>query len=57
MVLTGIELYRADPQANSPMIDQNLLKGFPAEQEYEQNVLTNAIQKHVYTLPPKAGTR
>jgi hypothetical protein len=57
MVLTGIELYRADPQANSPMIDQNLLKGFPAEREYEQRALTNAIQKHVYTLPPKGEIR
>jgi len=57
MVLTGIELYRADPEANSPMIDQNLLKGFPAEREYEQKALTNAIQNHVYTLPPKAETR
>jgi hypothetical protein len=57
MVLTGIELYRADPEANSPMIDQDLLKGFPAEREYEQKALTNAIQKHVYTLPPKEKTR
>ncbi len=57
MVLTGIELYRADPEANSPMIDQNLLIGFPAEREYEQKALTKAIQKHVYTLPPKGETR
>ncbi len=57
MVLTGIELYRADPEANSPMIDQDLLKGFPAEREYEQKALTNAIQGHVYTLPPREKTR
>ncbi len=57
MVLTGIELYRANPEANSPMIDQNLLKGFPAEREYEQKALTNAIEKHVYTLPPKGEIR
>jgi hypothetical protein len=57
MVLTGIALYRADPEANSPMIDQNLLKGFPAERGYEQKALTDAIEQHVYTLPPKAETR
>jgi len=51
MVLTGIALYRADPQANSPMIDPNLLQGFPEEKAYEQSALTNAIQKHVYSLP------
>jgi hypothetical protein len=51
MVLTGIALYRADPQANSPMIDPNLLQALPGEKEYEQNALTNAIRKHVYTLP------
>jgi hypothetical protein len=51
MVLTGIALYRADPQANSPMIDPNLLQGFPEEKAYEQTALTNAIQKHVYSLP------
>jgi hypothetical protein len=51
MVLTGIELYRANPEANSPMIDPNLLQGAPGEDAYEQSALTNAIQKHVYTLP------
>jgi hypothetical protein len=53
MVLTGIELYRANPQVNSPMIDPNLLKAYPDEAAYERDSLTNAIQKHVYTLPPK----
>ncbi len=57
MVLTGIELYRADPKANSPMIDQNLLKGFPEERAYEQQSLTNAIQKHIYTLPARRELR
>jgi hypothetical protein len=53
MVLSGIELYRANPQINSPMIDQNLLKAYPDEAAYERDSLTNAIQKHIYTLPPK----
>ena len=57
MVLTGIEFYRADPEANSPIINQDLLKGFPAEREYEQRVLTYAIQRHLYTLPPNGETR
>jgi hypothetical protein len=51
MVLTGIELYRADPIANSPMIDQNLLKGFPQERAWEQDALTRAIEARVYALP------
>ena len=53
MVLSGIDLYRANPQVNSPMIDQNLLKAYPDEAAYERDSLTNAINKHVYTLPPK----
>jgi hypothetical protein len=57
MVVTGIELYRADPQVNSPMIDTNLLKGFPEERGYEQQSLTNAIQKHIYALPAKQEPR
>jgi hypothetical protein len=57
MVLSGIELYRANPEVNSPMIDQNLLKGFPQERAHEQDALTDAIQKHIYTLPPKQETR
>jgi hypothetical protein len=51
MVLTGIEHYRADPVANSPMIDQHLLKGSPEERESEQRAMTRAIQTHVYALP------
>jgi hypothetical protein len=53
MILSGIELYRADPEVNSPMIDQNILKAYPDEAAYERDSLTNAIQKHVYALPPK----
>jgi hypothetical protein len=57
MVLAGIELYRTNPVANSPMIDQNLLQGVPGEREREQRALTNAIQEHVYTLPPQQEIR
>jgi hypothetical protein len=53
MILSGIELYRANPEVNSPMIDQNILKAYPDEAAYERDSLTNAIQKHVYALPPK----
>jgi hypothetical protein len=52
MVLSGIELYRVNP-AVSPLIDENLLKAYPDESAYERDALTNAIQKHIYTLPPK----
>jgi hypothetical protein len=51
MVVTGIELYRTNPEMNSPLVDPNLLQGQPEERGYEQSALTNAIQKHVYTLP------
>jgi hypothetical protein len=53
MVLSGIEFYRTDPEVNSPMIDPTFLRGFPEERAYEQRSLTNAIQMHLYTLPPK----
>jgi hypothetical protein len=53
MVLTGIELYRVDPEANSPLVDPSLLQSSPGERGYEQRTLTEAIQKHVYTLPTR----
>ena len=57
MVLAGMELYRTNPRDNSPMIDQNLLKGFPEERAYEQDALTRAIEAHVYALPPAQDLR
>jgi hypothetical protein len=53
MVLTGIALYRANPEVNSPLIDPNLLQNFPGESGYERRILTEAIQKHVYVLPTR----
>jgi hypothetical protein len=57
MILAGIEIYRANPEVNSPMIDPKLLKGVPGEQAYERLALTSAIQEHVYALPPEQKTR
>jgi hypothetical protein len=57
MVLSGIELYRADPQVHSPMVDPKLLRGDPEEASREQDALTRAIQRHVYVLPPKQEIR
>ena len=57
MVLSGIEFYRANPQVNSPMIDPIFLRSLAEERAYEQRALTNAIQMHLYTLPPKQETR
>ena len=57
MVLTGIEMYRANPDVNSPMIDPRILKAYPGEDLFEQRTLTGAIQKHLYTLPPKQEIR
>jgi hypothetical protein len=57
MVLTGIELYRAEPEVNSPMIDPIVESIYPKEKLYERVTLTNAIQKHVYALPPKQAIR
>jgi hypothetical protein len=52
MVLLGIELYRARPDVNSPMIDPRIEITAPLEKAYEQGVLTEAIQKGIYSLPP-----
>jgi hypothetical protein len=57
MVLLGIELYRARPEVNSPMNDPRIEIIAPREKAYEQDVLTEAIQKRIYTLPPKQQTR
>jgi hypothetical protein len=57
MVLSGIELYRADPQLHSPMVDPNLLRGDPEEASREQGALSRAIQRGVYVLPPKREIR
>ena len=53
MVVAGIEFYRARPDIHSPMIDPNLDRAAPQEKAYEQGVLTEAIAKGLYTLPPK----
>lgn len=53
MALAGIELYRARPDINSPMIDPRIERAYPGEKAFEQNVLTEAIQKKIYSLPPK----
>jgi hypothetical protein len=57
MILRGIEMYRANPDANSPMIDPRILKAYPGEDLFEQRTLTGAIQKHLYTLPPRREIR
>ncbi len=56
MVLAGIELYRAAPQVNSPMIDPLVEQTFPMEKKGEQDVLTKSIQEGVFVLPPKQET-
>jgi hypothetical protein len=57
MVLSGIELYRANPEANSPMVDPAVERLFPEEKSAEQAILNRAIQEHIYTLPPKHDPR
>jgi len=57
MILAGLELYRVNPETNSPMNDPNLETGFEKERVYERDTLTNAIQKHIYTLPPQPELR
>jgi hypothetical protein len=56
-VLTGVELYRAAPGRNSPMIDPQVERLFPSEKVFEQVTLTKAIQEGIYTLPPKQEIR
>jgi hypothetical protein len=53
MILKGIELYRANPEVNSPMIDPLVEKTVPREKANEQALLTRAIQANIYTLPAK----
>jgi hypothetical protein len=53
MVLSGIEFYRAKPEANSPMVDPEVERLFPKEKAFEQAILTETIQDGIYTLPPK----
>ena len=53
MVLSGIEFYRANPEANSPMVDPLVEKTVPREKALERAILSQAIQKHIYTLPPE----
>jgi hypothetical protein len=52
-ILAGIESYRANPQVNSPLNNPEVEQGVPKEKAFEQGMLTEAIQKGVYTLPPK----
>lgn len=52
-ILQGIESYRANPQINSPLNNPQWDIEFPKEKAYERGLLTEAIQKGVYTLPPK----
>jgi hypothetical protein len=51
MILAGIEFYRANPESNSPMNDPNLENSFETERVFERDTLTEAIQRHLYTLP------
>ena len=57
MTLVGIELYRANPDNNSPMNDLNLEMGFEKERVYERDTLTKAIQQHLYALPARQEPR
>jgi len=50
-VLQGIENYRANPAINSPLIDPEIRKAAPEEEEFERDTLTQAIAGHVYALP------
>lgn len=51
MVLSGIELYRARPDLNSPMVDPIVDQTFPLEKNYEHRMLTEAIKEKIYALP------
>src|ERR1700722_14326022 len=57
MVLTGIVLYRANPELNSPMIDPIVKLAYPGEALVEQRALTKAIHERTYMLPPKQDLR
>jgi hypothetical protein len=53
MVLSGIELYRASPDINSPMVDPLVEKLLPLEKAEEKAILGQAIRNGIYALPEK----
>jgi hypothetical protein len=53
MALTGIENYRADPKNNSPMNAPLLPSVVVSEKAFERVVLTQAIERGIYALPPR----
>jgi hypothetical protein len=57
MILSGIEWYRARPEVNSPMVDPLVEQVIPEEKAAEKAILTQAIQKRIYSLPPKQEIR
>jgi hypothetical protein len=58
MVLAGIELYLANPDKNSPVNDPNLAaKSFERARGLAREILNDAIQQHLYTLPAEQEPR
>jgi hypothetical protein len=57
MVLSGIEFYRVNPEANSPMVDPAVERLYPEEKSAERAILNKAIEEHIYTLPPRHDLR
>ncbi len=54
MVLAGLASYRRQPAVNSPMVDANIDIAAPGERAYEREILTRAIAKGLYSLPPQS---
>ncbi len=52
MALSGMDHYRENPEFNSPNIDPEMARYDSTEAAFEMDTLNQAIQQHIYTLPP-----
>jgi hypothetical protein len=51
VVRAGMDSYRANPAASSPLADPVIERIYPQERAIEQSILNRAIQERIYTLP------
>jgi hypothetical protein len=57
LVLSGIELYRARPDVNTSTAGPGGDDTAPGEKAHERDMLTRAIQRQIYALPPTQQIR
>jgi hypothetical protein len=50
MIRAGLEHYKENPAANSPLIDAFVIKDVPGEDEFEREELSRAIESGIYRM-------